>query len=55
MPLLADSGSLLRLSEGEDGTPAERTTMRHVREALRLKFVGGVATREIARRVIDVR
>jgi transposase-like protein len=31
--------------------PAERTTMRHVREVLRLKFVGGVATREIARRI----
>jgi transposase len=31
--------------------PAERTTMRQVREVLRLKFVGGVPTREIARRV----
>jgi transposase len=31
--------------------PAERTTMRHVREVLRLKFVGGVPIREIARRV----
>jgi transposase-like protein len=31
--------------------PAERTTMRHVREVLRLKFVGGVSTREIARRI----
>ena len=31
--------------------PAERTTMRQVREVLRLKFVGGVSTREIARRV----
>jgi transposase-like protein len=31
--------------------PAERTTMRQVREVLRLKFVGGVATREIARRI----
>ena len=31
--------------------PAERTTMRHVREVLRLKFVGGVPTREIARRL----
>ena len=31
--------------------PAERTTMRHVREVLRLKFVGGVSSREIARRV----
>jgi transposase len=31
--------------------PAERTTMRHVREALRLKFLGGVPTREIARRI----
>ena len=28
--------------------PAERTTMRQVREVLRLKFVGGVPTREIA-------
>jgi hypothetical protein len=28
--------------------PAERTPMRHVREVLRLKFVGGVPTREIA-------
>jgi DNA-directed RNA polymerase specialized sigma24 family protein len=25
--------------------------MRHVREVLRLKFVGGVPTREIARRI----
>ena len=31
--------------------PAERTTMRQVREILRLKFVGGVPSREIARRV----
>jgi len=31
--------------------PAERTTMRQVRELLRLKFVGGVPTREIARRI----
>ena len=31
--------------------PAERTTMRHVREIVRLKFVGGVPIREIARRV----
>jgi transposase len=31
--------------------PAERTTMRHVREVLRLKFGGGVPTREIARRI----
>jgi len=31
--------------------PAERITMRHVREVLRLKFVGGVPTREIARRI----
>ncbi len=31
--------------------PAERTTMRQVREVLRLKFVGGVPNREIARRV----
>jgi hypothetical protein len=28
--------------------PAERTTMRRVREVLRLKFVGRVLTREIA-------
>src|SRR6266404_7293773 len=34
-----------------DRMPAERTTMRHVREVLRLKFVGGVPTREIARRI----
>src|ERR1700741_3428758 len=34
-----------------DRMPAERTTMRHVREVLRLKFVGGVPTREIARRM----
>src|ERR1700741_2098176 len=34
-----------------DRMPAERTTMRHVREMLRLKFVGGVPTREIARRI----
>ena len=31
--------------------PAERTTMRQVREVLRLRFVGGVPTREIARRI----
>jgi hypothetical protein len=31
--------------------PAERTTMRQVREVLRLKFVGGVPTREIAGRI----
>jgi transposase len=31
--------------------PAERTTMRQVREVLQLKFVGGVPTREIARRL----
>ena len=31
--------------------PAESTTMRQVREVLRLKFVGGVPIREIARRV----
>jgi transposase len=31
--------------------PAERTTMRQVREVLGLKFVGGVPTREIARRI----
>jgi transposase-like protein len=31
--------------------PAERTFMRQVREVLRLKFVGGVPIREIARRV----
>ena len=31
--------------------PAERTSMRQVREVLRLKLVGGVATREIARRI----
>ena len=31
--------------------PAERTAMRHVREVLRLKFVGGLSTREIARRL----
>jgi DNA-directed RNA polymerase specialized sigma24 family protein len=30
---------------------AERTTMRQVREVLRLKFVGGVPTREIAPRI----
>jgi hypothetical protein len=30
---------------------AERTAMRQVREVLRLKFVGGVPTREIARRL----
>ena len=31
--------------------PAETTTMRQVREILRLKLVGGIPTREIARRV----
>src|SRR6516162_130932 len=34
-----------------DRMPAERTTMRQVREVLRLKFVGGVPIREIARRI----
>src|SRR5439155_8290639 len=34
-----------------DRMPAERTTMRQVREVLRLKLVGGVPTREIARRI----
>jgi DNA-directed RNA polymerase specialized sigma24 family protein len=31
--------------------PAERTIMRQVREVLRLKLVGGVPIREIARRI----
>ena len=31
--------------------PAERIVMRHVREVLRLKFVGGLPIREIARRI----
>jgi transposase len=31
--------------------PAERTSMRQVREVLRLKLVGGIATRAIARRI----
>jgi transposase len=31
--------------------PAERTAMRQVREMVRLKFVGGVPTREIGRRI----
>ncbi len=31
--------------------PAERTSMRQVREVVRLKVVGGVSTREIARRI----
>ena len=31
--------------------PAERRIMRQVREVLRLKFVGGVPIREIARRI----
>ena len=31
--------------------PAERTTMRQVREVLRLKFVGELSNHEIARRV----
>jgi transposase-like protein len=31
--------------------PAERTIMRQVREVLRLKFVGGVPIRVIARRI----
>jgi hypothetical protein len=34
-----------------DRMPAERTIMRQVREVLRLKFVGGVPIREIARRI----
>ena len=35
--------------------PAERTIMRQVREVLRLKFVGGVPIREIARRISSQR
>jgi DNA-binding transcriptional regulator LsrR (DeoR family) len=31
--------------------PAERTTMRQVREVLRLKFVGSLSNHEIARRL----
>ena len=31
--------------------PAERVTMRHAREIIRLKFSACVATREIARRL----
>src|ERR1700737_1773568 len=38
-------------SKGEARMPAERTIMRQVREVLRLKFVGGVPIREIARRI----
>src|ERR1700730_6799880 len=38
-------------SKGETRMPAERTIMRQVREVLRLKFVGGVPIREIARRI----
>src|SRR3984893_19234091 len=38
-------------SKGETRMPAERTIMRQVREVLRLKFVGGVSIREIARRI----
>src|SRR5262245_25896676 len=37
--------------KGVGQMPAERTSMRQVREVLRLKSVGGVATREIARRI----
>ena len=35
----------------EEWMPAERTTMRKVREIPRLKFLGSVPIREIARRV----
>src|SRR6476661_3385911 len=49
--LLADSGPLLWLFQRRDRMPAERTSMRQVREVIRLKFVGGVPTREIARRI----
>jgi hypothetical protein len=49
VPLLADSPFLWLPKE--DRMPAERTTMREVHEVLRLKFVGGVPTREIARRL----
>src|SRR5262249_49071334 len=38
-------------SRRRDLMPAERTATCHVREVLRLKFVGGVPTREIARRL----
>src|SRR5215475_12881973 len=50
VPLLADSGPFLWLPK-EDRMPAERIVMRHVREVLRLKFVGGLPIREIARRI----
>src|SRR5947209_19238692 len=42
---------LLWLFQRRDRMPAERTIMRQVREVLRLKFVGGVPIREIARRI----
>jgi hypothetical protein len=51
VPLLAHSGPLLWLFQRRDRMPAERTIMRQVREVLRLKFVGGVPIREIARRI----
>src|SRR5262249_60752533 len=51
VPLLADSGPLLWLFQRRDRMSAERTTMRQVREGLRLKFVGDGPTREIARRI----
>src|SRR5947199_7072723 len=38
-------------SQRRDRMPPERTIMRQVREVLRLKFVGGVPIREIARRI----
>src|SRR5580704_19381622 len=44
-------GPLLWLFQRRDRMPAERTIMRQVREVLRLKFVGGVPIREIARRI----
>jgi hypothetical protein len=39
--LLADSGPFPWLAREDRGLPAERTTMRQVREVRRLKFVGG--------------
>jgi hypothetical protein len=42
VPLLSDSGPPPLAHPKEGRMPAERTTMRQVREVLRLKFVGGV-------------
>ena len=49
VPLLADSGPAPLLVA--KANPGGETSMRQVREVLRLKLLGGIATRAIARRI----